>query len=190
MTPERDITRLLIQWKGGNEGALAELVPLVYDELRTLARTYLRRERREHTLQATALVHELFLRLANEGKADWQDRSHFFGVAARAMRQILVAHARQHGAQKRGGGVEHVPLADVPEPPGSDIDLVALDGALASLADLDPAQARIVELRFFAGYTIDETAEILHSSPATVSREWQIARTWLYLQMQGHAGDA
>jgi RNA polymerase sigma factor (TIGR02999 family) len=190
MTPDRDITRLLIQWKDGSADALDQLLPLVYDELRALARSYLRRERREHTLQATALVHELFLRFAHEGRTDWQDRSHFFGIAARAMRQILVAHARQHSAQKRGGGVNHVALSDVPDPADPSVDLLALDTALASLADLDEMQARIVELRYFGGYTIDETAEILESSPATISREWQTARAWLYRELGGAGRDA
>jgi RNA polymerase sigma factor (TIGR02999 family) len=191
MTPDRDITQLLIQWKSGNETALSELLPLVYQELRTLARGYLRRERRDHTLQATALVHELFVRFATEGLTDWQDRSHFFGIAARAMRQILVAHARQHDAIKRGGGADRVDLADIPEPAaGGEVDLLALDAALASLALQDPMQARIVELRYFGGYTIEETAEILGSSPATVSREWRLARIWLFRELQGDARDA
>lgn len=191
MASDRDITRLLIQWKNGNEQALVQLLPLVYQELRTLARSYLRRERRDHTLQATALVHEVFLRFANAGLTDWKDRSHFFGVAARAMRQILVAHARQHGALKRGGGAEKVEVDDVPTPSkGGAVDLAALDDALRKLAERDVLQAKIVELRFFGGYTIKETAELAGCSHATVSREWQLARIWLYREIRGGAVDA
>lgn len=191
MTSHKDITLLLVQWKNGNEQALVQLLPLVYNELRTLARSYLRRERPDHTLQATALVHELFIRLATEGLTDWQDRSHFFGVAARAMRQILVAHARHHGALKRGGGAEKIEYDDgVASTAGADVDLVGLDAALSSLAERDALQARIVEFRFFGGYTIKETAALVGCSPATVSREWQLARIWLYREMRGASGAA
>ena len=180
-----DITRLLVRWKAGDEEALQSLMPLVYAELRKLARSYLRRERTDHTLQATALVHELFVRLATEDRADLKDRGHFFGVAARAMRQILVAHARQHNAIKRGGGAARVPLDDLAVPPDAvdRLDLAALDDALAALARQDPLQARIVELRFFGGYTIEETASLVKKSHATVSREWELARIWLYREM-------
>lgn len=188
MATNRNVTQLLVQWKNGDEAALDQLVPLVYQELRTLARSYLRRERRDHTLQATALVHELFIRLVTDGGVDFHDRSHFFGVAARAMRQILVAHARQYGAQKRGGGQQPITLDDVPEPSVKpDVDLTALDTALSALAEIDPHQARIVELRVFGGYTIEETAELAGCSHATVSREWQLARIWLYREMRGAA---
>jgi len=183
---DHDVTRLLVQWRSGSQAALDELVPLVYDELRTLARSHLRRERRGHTLQATALVHELFLRLVKNGGADWQDRSHFFGIAARVMRQILVAHARHRGAVKRGGGERPVDLESAPEPSvNPDVDLTALDAALDALAAVDPLQARIVELRVFGGYTIDETADLVDRSPATVSREWRLARMWLYRALRG-----
>ncbi len=185
-----EITRLLVRWKAGDEGALPALMPLVYAELRQLARSYLRRERRDHTLQATALVHELFLRFAVEGHADRQDRAHFFGVAARSMRQILVAHARQHHALKRGGDAERVPLGDVAAPVDEGIDLAALDEAMARLAEQDPLQARIVELRFFCGYTIKETAALVKRSTATVNREWELARIWLYREMRGGSRDA
>lgn len=186
MATNQNVTQLLVRWKNGDEAALDQLVPLVYQELRTLARSYLRRERRDHTLQATALVHELFIRLATDGGLNVQDRSHFFGVAARAMRQILVAHARQHGALKRGGGQETINLDDAPEPSvKADVDLTALDAALSGLADIDPLQAKIVELRVFGGYTIEETAELAGCSHATVSREWQLARIWLYREMRG-----
>lgn len=187
----QEITQLLAQWKTGNEQALEQLVPLVYQELRTLARGYLRRERSDHTLQATALVHELFIRFATNGLTDWQDRTHFFGVAARAMRQILVAHARKHQAVKRGGGVVPLEYDTVDEPyVGDQMDLSALDDALTVLAQRDPLQARIVELRFFGGYTIDETAALVACSAATVSREWQLARIWLYRELRGVTDDA
>lgn len=189
MASDLDITQLLVRWKNGNQAALDELMPLVYRELRALARSHLRRERRDHTLQPTALVHEVFVRLASSGRIDWQDRSHFFGVAARAMRQILVTHARQHGAQKRGGGAAKVELTDVATPgQARETDLELLDGALAELAAVDPRLAKVVELRFFGGFTIDETAEALDCSAATVSRDWQLARLWLYRRMS--PGDA
>lgn len=183
MGPQRDITGLLVRWKEGDASALDALIPLVYAELRKLARSYLRHERRNHTLQATALVHEAFLKLAGEQPTDWQDRAHFFGIAARTMRQILVTHARRHNAQKRGGGetAESVDGHAMPQAPG--VDLEALDAALSDLARRDPDQARIVELRFFGGYTIKETATIVRRSPATVSREWEIARMFLYREL-------
>jgi RNA polymerase sigma factor (TIGR02999 family) len=185
-----DITRLLVRWRAGDEDALADLMPLVYAELRRLARSYLRRERRDHTLQATALVHELFVRLAAEQPA-LNDRKHFFGVAARAMQQILVAHARKRDAQKRGGDAERVPLEDISAAAGPpEVDLHALDQALSRLAERDPLQAHIVELRFFGGYTIEETAAIIKKSHATVSREWEFARVWLYREISGGPGVA
>jgi RNA polymerase sigma factor (TIGR02999 family) len=186
MVAAHEITQLLSRWKSGNETALSELLPLVYEELRALARSHLRRERRDHTLQATALVHELFIRLASQAPVDWQDRSHFFGIAARLMRQLLIAHARQRDALKRGGDVEVLSWDNVTEPatpPG--VDLTMLDAALSALAVRDALQARIVELRFFGGYTIEETAELVGRSPATVSREWRIARMWLFRELRG-----
>jgi RNA polymerase sigma factor (TIGR02999 family) len=186
MVSPADITELLNQWKTGDERAMERLVPLVYQELRSIARSYLRRERRDHTLQATALVHEVFLRLAKQGLADVKDRAHFFGIAARAMRQILVAHARSHRALKRGGNVEKLRLANGLEASiRADFDLESLDSALNKLARKDAFVSRVVELRFFGGHTIKETAEILGCSPATVSREWEFARTWLYREIQG-----
>jgi RNA polymerase sigma factor (TIGR02999 family) len=182
--PSSDITRLLVQWKNGDPAALADLMPLVHGELRQLARSYLRHERRDHTLQPTALVNELFLRLASSHTADWQDRAHFFGIAARLMRQILVTHARQRGALKRGGDAERVDLEQAAEPAADELDLTALDAAMTALAEQDPRQARIVELRFFGGYTIKETAEIAGCSPATVSREWELARIWLFREIR------
>jgi RNA polymerase sigma factor (TIGR02999 family) len=188
---KEDITQLLVLWKNGDEHALVRLLPIVYRELRTLARSYLRHERSNHTLQPTALVHELFIRFATQGLTDFTDRAHFFGVAARAMRQILVTHARRHDAVKRGGAVETVPYDSVAEPAvAGGIDLAALDHALSRLAATDPLQARIVELRFFGGYTIKETAALAGCSPATVSREWELARIWLYREMRGGTGDA
>jgi len=189
MASSPDITDLLMRWKNGDEDALERLVPLVYQELRSLARSYLRRERKDHTLQATALVHEVFLRLTRQGLTDYKDRAHFFGIAARAMRQILVAHARRHAALKRGGGVEKLRYGDEPGASvSSGIDLASLDSALGKLAERDAFISRIVELRFFGGHTIKETAAIVGCSPATVSREWEFARAWLYREMQGGSG--
>lgn len=191
MTANQDITGLLVQWKRGDEEALGQLLPLVYGELRTLARSYLRRERRDHTLQPTALVHELFIRLTTDGTTDWQDRAHFFGIAARAMRQILVSQARRHHALKRGGAVDKVDMETVPEiAVRPDVDLTALDEALLGLARHDPRQAQVVEYRVFGGYTIEETAQLLGCSEATVSRDWETARVWLYRQLRGGSGDA
>ena len=180
-----EITRLLLRWENGDEEALGELLPLVYDELRSLARSYLRRERRDHSLQPTALVHELYIRLASERPAAFKNRAHFFGIAARLMRQLLVVHARRHDAVKRGGGRVRVELENIPltsAEPGFDLD--AFDSALNRLEEIDPLQARIVELRFFCGYTIEESAEIAGCSPATVSREWQTARLFLFRELR------
>ena len=179
------VTELLVRWREGDREALEELMPLVYDELRRLANHYLRRERSDHTLQSTALVHEAYLRLAGPNAPQWQNRAHFFGIAARVMRQILVEHARAHNAAKRGGtGAYKLTLdsaLDLPIP--TDIDLIALDGALTRLSELDPQQSRIIELRFFAGLTIDDTSEVLGVSPATVKRDWTSARAWLHREI-------
>lgn len=159
-------------------------MPLVYGELRRLAQHYLRRERSDHTLQSTALVHEAYVRLAGQNPPEWQNRAHFFGIAARLMRQILVEYARSHQAEKRGGKACKLALDEVLSAPKEvDVDLVALDDALKTLADLDPRQSRIVELRFFAGLTIDDAAEVMGISPATVAREWTIARAWLHREI-------
>lgn len=186
-----DITRLLRDWQAGSGPALERLIPLVYGELHTLASRYLSRERRDHTLQTTALVHEAFLKLAGQRPVDWQSRAHFFGIAARLMRRILVDHARRDGRVKRGGGGVPVPLDDVDPPsPQSSVDPVdtcALDAALARLEALDPQQGRIVELRFFGGMTIEETAAVMRLSPATVKRDWAVARAWLYRELTGEA---
>ncbi len=164
------------------------LVPLVYDELRVIAHHYLQRERSDHTLQSTALVHEAYVRLIGHSTPQWQDRAHFFGVAARVMRQILVEYARNRQAAKRGGGVCKITLDEGLEvPASSDLDVVVLDDALKDLATLDPQQSQIVELRFFGGLSIADTSEVLGISPATVSREWTSARAWLHREIARRA---
>lgn len=155
-------------------------MPLVYDELRRLASAYMRRERPDHTLQATALVHEAYLRLVDQTQIDWRGRAHFFSIAARLMRQILVDHARERNAAKRGGGMTRLALDDaVSFARDSEIDLIALDDALKTLASFDQQQSQIVELRFFGGLTIEETSEVLDVSPSAVKREWGLAKAWL-----------
>lgn len=163
-------------------------MPLVYDELRRLAGHYLGRERNDHTLQSTALVHEAYLRLAGEAPPQWQNRAHFFGIAANIMRRILVEHARGHNAAKRGGGAYHLTLDEnVAFPQQANLDILELDRALSELAELDEQQSRIVELRFFTGLSIEDTSEVLGISPATVKRDWVTARAWLYRAMTGEA---
>ena len=180
-----DVTRLLVEWTGGSQHAMEELLPLVYDELRRLAGSYLRRERSDHTLQSTALVHEAYLRMVDQRNVTWQGRAHFFGIAAQMMRRILVDHARGRDAAKRGSGACKITLDEgLLAPTERDINLVALDQALEMLAKLDPKQARIVELRFFAGLSIEDAAEILKISPATVKREWAMAKAFLTRQMK------
>ncbi len=179
-----DVTRLLVRWSEGDKGALEELMPLVYNELRRLANYYLQRERKDHTLQSTALVHEAFLRLIDQRDVRWQNRAHFFGVASQMIRRILVDHARAHQTAKRGGGAYTLALDDaLGAEQKRDLDLVALDDALNGLANLDPQQARIVELRFFTGLTIEETAEVVGISPATVKRDWNTAKAWLFREL-------
>lgn len=188
MTPApHDVTQLLVNWSQGDQAALNDLMPLVYQELRRLAAGYLRRERSDHTLQSTALVHEAFLRLIDQNRIQWQNRAHFFGVAAQMIRRILVDHARTQNRVKRGAGAPKLSLDEAIALPnsGSDVDLVSLDDALSRLAALDPQQSRIVELRFFAGLSIDETAEVVGVSPATVKREWTMAKAWLYQNLGG-----
>lgn len=180
------VTHLLIDWSGGSRTALDKLMPLVYDELRRIATRSLRRERSDHTLQATALVHEAYLKLIDQRQVRWQDRAHFFAVAAQVIRRILVDHARRRHAAKRGSGSSPVSLTDVAlaaEAP--EVDLVALDDLLQQLAARDSRQSHIVELRFFGGLTIEETAEVLRLSPATIKGEWRLARAWLYSELQG-----
>jgi len=180
-----DLTQLLVDWSHGDKAALDKLMPLVDEELRRLAHRYMSRERAGHTLQTTALVNEAFLRLINRSKVDWQNRAHFFGLAAQLMRTILVDHARSHACAKRGGGADKLELDEglvVSQQKASEV--LALDDALKELAVIDPEQGRIVELRFFGGLTVEETAEVLHISPATVKREWSTAKAWLYRELQ------
>ncbi|HTS37879.1 MAG TPA: sigma-70 family RNA polymerase sigma factor [Candidatus Solibacter sp.] len=183
--PSNAVTELLVRWRDGDREALEDLMPLVYGELRRLAGHYLQRERSDHTLQSTALVHEAYLRLAGQNPPQWQNRAHFFGISAHVMRQILVEHARAHAAAKRGGGNTcRITLDSALEiQQKTDVDVIALDAALDRLSDLDPQQSRIVELRFFAGLTIEDTSEVLGISPATVKRDWTSARAWLHREI-------
>ncbi len=178
-----DVTQLLVAWGAGDPTAGERLLPAVYAELRRQAARAMRREGSEHTLQATALVHEAYLRLVDQHHVVWRNRAHFFGVAAQLMRRILVDHARSRHAAKRGGGMQQLALgdADAAASPAADdgVDVISLHEALERLAALDPAQARLVELRYFGGLNIDETAQALDISPATVKREWATARAWL-----------
>jgi RNA polymerase sigma-70 factor (ECF subfamily) len=174
------ISQLLVEWSEGDRAALDRLMPLVYDELRRLARSYLRRERPDHTLQATALVHEAYMRLIDQHSVSWQNRAHFFGIASQMMRRILVNHALARATAKRGGHAEKLALDEAIVVDGErQIDLVVLDDALKELEAADARQCRIVELRFFGGLSIEETAELLKLSPATVKREWNTAKLWL-----------
>ena len=183
--PATDVTQLLVSWSAGNPAALEELMPLVYSELHRLAAAYLRRERADHTLQSTALVHEAFLKLVNQRDVEWRNRAHFYGIAAQMIRRILVDYARAHGADKRGAGAEKLSLDEAIALPGSpDLDLVALDDALQGLARFDARQSRLVELRFFAGLTLEETAEVLGMSLATAKRDWVSAKAWLSRELR------
>jgi RNA polymerase sigma factor (TIGR02999 family) len=187
----QNVTKLLLQWGKGDQAALEALVPLVYEELRRLARYYLRQEKQNHTLSSTALVHEAYLKLVNQKDVQWQNRAHFFGVASQMMRRILVDHARNRAYAKRGGGALTLALDDVVgTPQRREIDLVALDDALDSLAKLDERQSRMVELRFFGGLSIEETSEVLGVSTPTVKREWASARAWLFREISGGSLDA
>lgn len=186
------VTELLARWRSGDQNALDALMPLVYSELRQLAQHYLRKERNDHTLQSTALVHEAYLRLAGQSAPQWQNRAHFFGIAAHLMRQILVEHARGRGAAKRGGGATKITLDEslgmsMATAQQNEVDVIVLDKALDALTELDEQQGRIVELRFFGGLTIEDTSEVLGISPATVKREWVTARAWLFRAMTGEA---
>lgn len=196
-----DVTRLLLQWRAGDDAALAALFPIVYDELRALAQRHLRRERGEHTLQRTALVHEAFLRLADQNQVDWQSRAQFFGIASQMMRRILVDHARKSSAAKRGGGARPLDIDAVlgavgdiesdAEAPGetlaasheTDVDFEAIHAALERLEALDSRQGKLVELRFFGGLSIQEAAGVIGVSPATAKREWAVARAWLQREL-------
>lgn len=175
-----DVTQILKDWSDGNDDAPARLMPLVYEELRRLARDYLRRERGDHTLQATALVHEAYLRMVDEKSVTWQNRAHFYGIAARLMRRILVDHARAHNAAKRGGLEQKFTLDEARDLPQADAtDLVALDGALENLAKTYPRKSEVVELKFFGGLEANEIAEVLQVSQKTVLRDWNFAKLWL-----------
>ena len=181
---EESVTALLAEWNRGKPDALERLIPLVYEELRQLASHYLRREADANTLQSTALVHEAYLRLVNQDAVNWQGRSHFFGIAARSIRQILVDHARKRHAGKRQSGGPLLLLDESMNiPGGSGVDLVKLDDALAGLAAIDEQQSRIIELRFFGGLSIEETAEVIGISPRSVKRQWAIARAWLFREL-------
>jgi RNA polymerase sigma factor (TIGR02999 family) len=184
------VSKLLVNWRQGDEGAREALIPLVYEELRRLARRHLRRERPDHTLQSAALVNEAYLRLIRQEQPQWQNRAHFFGVAAQLMRHILVDHARNRAAAKRGAGAPRLTLnPEIALPQERDVDLVTLDDALNQLAALDPQQSRVVELRFFGGLSIEETSIVLGISPATVKREWATARAWLRREMKNKSKD-
>lgn len=178
------ITELLVRWRSGDRDALQTLMPLVYDEMRRLAHRYLRRERPGHTLQSTALVHEAFVRLTGNALPQWEDRAHFFGIASHLMRQILVEYARSRNAGKRGGAVVKLAIGGVEErSPAPDLDIIALDDALNGLARIDLQQSRVVELRFFSGLSIEDTAHVLGISESTVKRDWNTARVWLYREL-------
>lgn len=180
MTPAADVTQILMDWSEGDATASERLMPLVYEEMRRLARNYLARERGDHTLQATALVHEAYLRLADETRLTWKDRAHFYGIAARLMRQILVDHARAHNAAKRGGLEHKLTLEEARELPGkSDVDFVELDGALEKFAKDYPRKSEVVELKFFGGLNAKEISEVLQVSEKTVLRDWNFAKLWL-----------
>src|SRR2546421_6543072 len=179
-----EVTQLLIEWSNGDKAALDKLTPLIYDELRRLAHHYMSREHPGHTLQTTAVVNEAYVRLVNRRGVHWQNRAHFFAIAAQLMRSILVDHARSHAYAKRGGGARKIALDDamvVSQERAAEV--VALDDVLKRLAEIDPQQSRIVELRFFGGLTIEETAEVLGLSPATIKREWSTAKAWLYHEL-------
>jgi RNA polymerase sigma-70 factor (ECF subfamily) len=185
----KEISKLLRAWSDGDQTALNGLTPIVYDELRRLAHYYMERERPGNTLQTTALVNEAYMRLVDYKRMQWQDRAHFFAVAAQVMRRILVDHARTHN-KKRGAGVQHIALDDVAVvSTDRTADLVALDDAMNALARLDARKVQIIEMRFFGGLSVEETAEVLKVSPATVRRDWSIAKLWLYRELGGGASD-
>jgi len=181
--PPSEITRRLQEWREGDRKALDSLLPLVYQELHRLAHLQLRNERPDHTLQSGALVHEAYLRLVGLDPPQWESRTHFFAIAGQLMRQILVDYARRHRAAKRGGSVCKVSLEEAMISQGKDVDVIALDDALQSLAKIDARQSRVVELRFFAGLSLEEISDALDVAPATVQRDWTAARAWLYREM-------
>jgi len=192
MTPptREDVTQLLRAWSDGHQEALEKLMPLVYDELRRLARHYMRRERPGHILQTSALVNEAYLRLIDASQVSWQNRAHFFAISAELMRRILVDFARAQQSQKRGAGAPAVSLDEDLDVSEQRLDLAALDDALKALAALDPRKSRIVELRFFGGLSVEETAEVLKVSPETVKRDWKLAKVWLLRELSGKHDEA
>ena len=180
-----EVTRLLLAWSEGDKRALEELLPVVYQELHAMARRYMAAERSDHTLQASALVNEAYLKLVDVRKAQWKNRAHFFGVSAQLMRRILVDFGRRRHYQKRGDGVRALTLnEDLAIAAARATDLIALDDALNILADVDPRRVRVVELRFFAGLTVEETAEVLNVSAETVARDWRLAKVWLHRELE------
>ena len=187
MTPTpQDVTELLLDWSNGNQAALDQLMPLVYEELHRLAHRYMARERLEHTLQTSALLNEAYLKLVDQKNVRWQNRAQFLGIAAKLMRQILVDHAKQRHRIKRGGDARHVPLDEaVVVSPARAAEMMALDDALQTLAAVDQRKSQILELRFFGGLSIEETAEVLGVSPGTVMRDWTLAKAWLRMEMTG-----
>lgn len=187
MNTAEPVTELLIRWRAGDSQALERLLSIVYGELHQIADHYLRHERSGHTLQTTALVHEAYLRLVGEREIEWQNRAHFFAIAAKRMRHILVEHARARAAEKRGGGQYNISLSKVDRctSRSENVDLLALDEALARLQEMDEQKSRVVELRYFGGLSIKETAEVLGVSPATVKRDWSVARAWLRKEIGG-----
>jgi RNA polymerase sigma factor (TIGR02999 family) len=189
-SPSEEVTQLLVAWSDGDEGALDKLMPLVYAELRQMAKRFMRGQREGHTLQTTALIHEAFLKLVNQPEKHFQNRAHFFGVAAQAMRHILVDYARSRQYAKRGGGERPISLDEavvVSEERAA--ELVALDDALDALSKVDPRKCRIVEMRYFGGLSVEETADVLKVSVDTVMRDWRMAKTWLLRELSGGRGD-
>ncbi|HEU4768847.1 MAG TPA: sigma-70 family RNA polymerase sigma factor [Pyrinomonadaceae bacterium] len=187
---EHEITQLLAEWSGGNQAALDELYPLVYEELHRLARRYMSRERKGHTLQTTALINEAYVRLVDQRNVQWANRSHFFAISAQIMRRILIDHARRHGYAKRGGGARQVSLDETATVIQDNLsDFLRLDEALTSLAQLDPRRSQVVELRYFGGLNNEEIADVLKISENTVIRDWNMARAWLYRQLSGSAAN-
>lgn len=187
-TSPQDVTLILKNWQAGDANAPSKLMPLVYEELRRLARNYLARERGDHTLQATALVHEAYLRLVDDNSVTWKDRAHFYGIAARLMRRILVDHARAHNAAKRGGLEQKVTLDEARDLPTREaVELVALDGALESFAQTYPRKSEVVELKFFGGLDMKEISKVLEVSEKTVLRDWNFAKLWLCRELNEHA---
>lgn len=185
--PTDNVTQLLIELSNGDGEAVDILLPLIYDELRKLAANYLRRERPDHTLQPTALVHEAYLRLVDQTRVNWQNRAHFFGVAAQIMRRLLVDHARKHNAAKRGQDFQKLSLDEnIDRAVERSEELIALDDALKALAEFDPQKARMIELRYFGGLSIEETADVLGTTPTTIKRHWRFAKAWLYGEMKKH----